>query len=94
MPLTLSADSRKYALVSLKRFWIEKMEGDIGELQAMALLDFFLKEIGPSVYNSAVADVQVYVRDRLADLDGTIFEPEFTYWPKGASVRRKHDPGS
>jgi len=31
----------------------------------------------------------VFLRDRLADLEATCYEPEFVYWPKGSSVRRK-----
>ena len=53
-----------------------------------ALLGFVLKEIGPSIYNAAIGDAQAFLRDRLADLEATCYEPEFTYWPKG-SVRRR-----
>jgi uncharacterized protein (DUF2164 family) len=59
------------------------------DLQAMALLDFMLRDIAPSVYHAAVADVQAFLRDRLSDLEAICTEPEFTYWPKGSSVRRK-----
>lgn len=89
MAVALSDEARKHALTSLKRFWTETLEADVSDLQAIALLDFFLKEIGPSVYNTGVADAQVYLRDRVADLEGTCSEPEFAYWPKSASVRRK-----
>jgi uncharacterized protein (DUF2164 family) len=89
MAIELSGDDRKQALASLKRFCEAELEVEIGNLQTMALLDYFLKEIGPSVYNKAVSDAQVYLRDRVADLEGACYEPEFTYWPKGTSVRRK-----
>ncbi|MBL8977562.1 MAG: DUF2164 family protein, partial [Gemmatimonadetes bacterium] len=48
-----------------------------------------LREIGPSIYNGAISDAQAFLRDRVADLEGTCSEPEFAYWPKGSSVRRK-----
>ena len=89
MAVALADDVRKHALTSLKRFWTENLDAEVGDLQAMALLDFFLKEIGPSVYNLGVADAQTYLRDRLVDLEGTCYEPEFAYWPKSSSVRRK-----
>jgi uncharacterized protein (DUF2164 family) len=89
MALTLPEEARKQALSSVKRFWSETLEGEVSDLQAIALLDFFLKEIGPSVYNAGVADAQVYLRDRVADLEGSCYEPEFTYWPKSTGVRRK-----
>ena len=89
MALSLSDEARKHALSSLKRFCTEHMDSDVSDLQTIALLDFFLKEIGPTVYNTGVADAQTYLRDRIADLEGTCSEPEFTYWPKSSSVRRK-----
>lgn len=89
MAVALSDDARKQALASLKRFCSTELELEIRDLQAIALLDFFLKEIAPSVYNGAVSDAQTWLRDRVADLEGVCYEPEFAYWPKGASVRRR-----
>ncbi len=69
----------------------EQWDLDIGELKASLLLDFVLREIGTSVYNQAISDAQAFLRDRVADLEGTCYYNEFTYWPKGsdAGVRRK-----
>jgi uncharacterized protein (DUF2164 family) len=89
MPVTLLPEARTQALASLRRFCADELETDLSDIQLRALLDFVLKEIGPSVYNGAVADAQAFLRDRLADLEATCYEPEFPYWPKGASVRRK-----
>jgi uncharacterized protein (DUF2164 family) len=89
MALALSAEARKQALASIKRFWTETLDAEVTDLQTIAVLDFLLKEIGPSLYNAGVADAQAYLRDRVADLEGTCFEPEFAYWPKSSSVRRK-----
>jgi uncharacterized protein (DUF2164 family) len=89
MAIILTAENKKQALASIKRYCAEAFELDIGDLKAGSLLDFFLKEIGPSVYNAAIADAQVYLRDRVADLEGTCYEAEFAYWPRASSVRRK-----
>ncbi|HMV32657.1 MAG: DUF2164 domain-containing protein [Gemmatimonadales bacterium] len=89
MAVTLSPEDRKQALTSIRRFCQEGLELEASDLQAIGLLEFFLKEIGPSIYNAGVADAQAFLRDRVADLEGTCSEPTFTYWPKGASVRRK-----
>lgn len=89
MALTLSAEDRKQALASLRRYCTEEMELEVGDLQASGLLDFILKEIAPSVHNAAIAEAETLLRDRLADLDGVLHQPEFGYWPKGTSVRRK-----
>jgi uncharacterized protein (DUF2164 family) len=46
------------------------------------LLEFFLKELGPSVYNTAIGDAQAHLQERVGDLDGTCYEPEFCYWKR------------
>jgi len=67
-------------IASIKRYSAENMEEEIGELKAELLLDFFLKEIGPSIYNQAIADAQAYFQEKTGDLDGSCFQPEFGYW--------------
>ena len=89
MAITLSPEARKQALTSLRRFCTEGLELEVTDLQTIGLLDFLLREIGPSIYNGAISDAQAFPRDRVADLEGTCSEPEFAYWPKGSSVRRK-----
>ena len=37
----------------------------------------------------AVADAEAFLRPRLADLEATLYEPEFAHWPRESSVRRK-----
>ena len=90
MAIELPADSKKLALASLRRFCNENLDLDMaeGDLQALALLDFFLKEVAPTVYNGAVADAQVYLRERVADLDGACYQPEFAFWPKPPTRRK------
>ena len=87
MPITLSDDATKKAIASIKRYTAEQLDEEVGDLQARLMLEFVLKEIGPSIYNAAIADAQTYFRDRTADLEGACYEPEFTYWPR-ESVRR------
>jgi uncharacterized protein (DUF2164 family) len=70
---------------SIRRYFTEQRDEDLGELQAKLLLDFVMEEIGPSIYNAAITDAQTYLRDRVADLDGACFVPEFGYWKPGKS---------
>jgi len=58
------------------------MEERIGNIAAGALLGFFLEEIGPRVYNQAVADVQERLQARIMELDIELHEDEFQYWRK------------
>ena len=87
MAITLPPETKKQLLGSIKRYVAESFEQDIGDLKAGLLLDYVLQEIGPSVYNQAIADAQAYCVARAQDLDGVCFEKEFTYWV--AATRRK-----
>ena len=87
MSIKLSDEQRKQAITSIKRYVAQELDQDIGELKASLLLEFFLKELAPSVYNGAVADAQTYLRDRLSDLEGVCYHDEFSYWPKAERRR-------
>lgn len=80
MAVTLPDDTAEKALKSLKRYFKDERDEVLGDLQGKLLLDFILEEIGPSIYNGAIADAQTYLRDRVADLEGACFEAEFGYW--------------
>ena len=83
MPLKLSKEAQTKALASLRRYVGEELEYDLGELPAQLFLDFLLEEIGPSVYNSAIADAQTYLRDRVVELEDALHAPEFPHWQGG-----------
>lgn len=82
MPIELDRDVREQAVQSIQRYFNEHMEERIGNIQAGALLGFFLEEIGPVVYNLAVQDVQERLQARVSELDYECHEDPFTYWAK------------
>jgi uncharacterized protein (DUF2164 family) len=80
MSIELSKEARAEAVASLERYFNENFEERIGNIAAGALLNFFLEEVGPSVYNKAVTDVQERLGQRIQELDLEIHEDEFQYW--------------
>lgn len=82
MPIELPKDTRAQAVASIERWFREHMDEPIGNVAAGGLLGFFLEEIGPSIYNQAVADVQERLQARVAELDIEVHEDEFGYWRK------------
>jgi len=80
MAIALPPETEKRLYASIKRFFAEKLEDDIGDLKARLVLDYCLREIGPTVYNQAIADAQGWMQVKVADLDGSRFEPESSYW--------------
>lgn len=88
MTIEISKEARKQAVASIERYFQENMEERIGNVAASALLGFFLEEIGPLVYNRAVADVQERLGARVAELDIEFHEDEFDYWRKVEKQRQ------
>jgi len=82
MPIELAKETRAEAIASIERYFRENMEEKIGNIAAGALLGYFLEELGPLVYNKAVADVQERLQIRISELDIDHHEDEFQYWRK------------
>ena len=80
MAISLKKETREQTIKSIQRYFSENMDDDVGDLKAGLLLDFFLEEIGGCVYNQAIADAQAYFQEKVADLEGARYEPEFGYW--------------
>jgi uncharacterized protein (DUF2164 family) len=82
MTIEISKEARQQAITSIERYFRENMEEPIGNIGAGALLGFFLEEVGPLVYNKAVAEVQERLQMRISEIDLEVHEDEFQYWRK------------
>jgi uncharacterized protein (DUF2164 family) len=80
--IDLDKETRERLIGSLRRYFSEHLELEIGQLKASLVLDFVLKEIAPSVYNRAVGHAQSAMQEMLSEIDGTCFEREFGFWKK------------
>ena len=88
MAIELGKEARKEAVASIERYFQENMEDRIGNIAAGALLNFFLEEIGPVVFNKAVAEVQERLQMRLSEIDIEVHEDEFQYWRRQDKLKR------
>jgi uncharacterized protein (DUF2164 family) len=88
MTIQLTKEDRSQAIASIERYFRENMEERIGNVAAGGLLGFFLEEIGPAIYNKAVADVQERLQARISELDFEVHEEEFPYWRKFDNARK------
>jgi uncharacterized protein (DUF2164 family) len=70
-------DARRDGLVSrLRGFYRVEFDEDLSGFQGEKILDFFLEELGPQVYNQGVQDARGFMVRKLDDLDGEVHEPE------------------
>ncbi len=82
MTITLNTQTQTRFIASIKRFFAETLEDDIGDLKSSLLLDFVVREIGPSIYNRAVADAQARIQEMVLELDSSCYEADLGYWNK------------
>jgi uncharacterized protein (DUF2164 family) len=80
VPITIPDDARKRAIASIRRYFAENLDGEIGDLKAALLLDYFLAEHGPTIYNQAIADARKFFDEQAADLGAICYHSEFPYW--------------
>lgn len=88
MKIEFSEQLRAEAIASIQRYFEENFPEPVGNLPAGKLLDFFVEEIGPVIYNRAVADAQSRMALRVSDLSGELYADEFQYWPREDARRR------
>ena len=88
MSIELSEETRKALIASIQRYFDTNMDEPIGNIAAGALLNYVLEEIGPTIYNKAVADAQGRMQARVMELDLEVYEDEFQYWNKSGKKRK------
>jgi uncharacterized protein (DUF2164 family) len=76
MRIRMSDDRRAALLRAIKGHFDAEFDDAISDFRAEGLLDFFVRELGPPVYNQGVRDACAYVQDKLGDIEGEIYEPE------------------
>ena len=89
MAIEIDKEARKQAIASIERYFKENMDEPIGNIAASGLLGFFVDEIGPPIYNQAVADVQERLQARVSELDIEVHEDPFAYWRKFDQAKKK-----
>ena len=87
MSIELPNATRQAVVASIQRYFQENMDEPIGNMAAGALLGFFLVEIGPLIYNQAVADVQQRLQARINEIDVEVYADEFQYWNRHGKQR-------
>lgn len=82
MTIKLKPDAQARFIASIKRYCAENLDDTIGDLKASLFLEFVLREMGPCIYNQAVADAQARIQDAVVELDSSCYEADLGYWNK------------
>jgi uncharacterized protein (DUF2164 family) len=73
MALTISEERKAQLIAELRGFYENEFEEKISLFRAEQLADFFLRRLGPAVYNQGVQDARAHIQSRLDDLEGEVY---------------------
>ena len=76
MRVRLSEERRATLVRLLRQHFEEHFDEELSAFRAEGLIDFFVRELGPPVYNQSVRDACAYLQDKLTDIEGEVYEPE------------------
>jgi len=76
MLIRLSEERRAAILARLKDLYSAEFDEELSGYRADRILDFFLRRLGPSVYNQAIQDARKFMLEKLEDLDIEFHEKE------------------
>ncbi|PIU24219.1 DUF2164 domain-containing protein [Candidatus Berkelbacteria bacterium CG08_land_8_20_14_0_20_39_8] len=71
--IELKNEEKKILISDIKEFFLYEFDENIGDLRAEIVLDFFLKKIGPKIYNRGVSDARKWFRGKFEDLDADFY---------------------
>lgn len=74
LKVRLSPERRAALLESLVDYYGTEFDETLSRFRAEALLDFFVRELGPPVYNQGVRDAAAFVQAKLGDIEGEVYE--------------------
>ena len=76
MRIRLSAERRAVVLKAVREHFAAEFDEPISDFRAEGLIELFVRELGPPVYNQGVRDAAQFVQEKLGDLEGEVYEHE------------------
>lgn len=76
MRIRLQDERRTRLIDAVKQFFAESFDETLSDFRAEQIIDFFVRELGPPVYNQAIRDAHAFMQERLTDLEGDLYEPD------------------
>lgn len=76
MNIELREERQKVLVEKVQVYFEKELDQSIGQLKAEMILEFFVKELGPEIYNQAIDDAHTFIQEKLIDLESTLYMPE------------------
>ncbi|WP_308858173.1 DUF2164 domain-containing protein [Paenibacillus sp. R14(2021)] len=74
--IKLPREQKEALIRSLQTYFEEERSETIGELGAETLIDFMIGELGPYMYNQALADARKLIQEKMAQIDDELYAIE------------------
>ena len=76
MRIRLSPERRASLMSAIKEYFSAEFDESLSDFRAEGLLEFFVRELGPPLYNQGVRDAASFMQEKLTDIEGEVAEPE------------------
>ena len=74
--IKFSKEEKNRMVQTIRRYFEEELDSEIGQFDAEFLLDFFAETMGVYFYNQGLRDAQVVLKDRLENIVEAIYDIE------------------
>ena len=72
--IQLSEEQKKALREAIHAYYLDQRDEDIGIILQEGLLDLFLEELAPIVYNKALDDAKLWFSRRMDDVEADFYE--------------------
>ena len=76
MRIRLTDDRRAALRRAVQNHFATEFDEELSDFRADGLVELFVRELGPPVYNQGVRDAAAYVAGKLDDIEGDVVELE------------------
>lgn len=74
--LKIPKEHKDHVIRNIQHFFHQERGEEIGTLAAEHLLDFMIKQVGPYVYNQAIADSRKLIVERMTAIEDELYAME------------------
>lgn len=76
MVFKMSREQKAAIAEKVQAYFEEERSESIGQLAAEQLIDFMIGELGPPLYNQAIADARAMIAEKMAQIDDELYTLE------------------
>ncbi len=69
MKINLSPQQKELLRQKTVSMFLDDFDEEISDFKADQILDAFIEKLGPSIYNSAIEDMKLFMMNQIEDLD-------------------------